>query len=121
MNIKEVSKKLDISSHTLRYYEKIGLISIKRSSNSSIRVYSNKDVIDLEYIIGLKKIGFSLEEIKVYLDLKKEDFDTLTKRRDLLEIQWRKVEIQIKQLNNIRNSILEKLDCIKERIDEYDD
>ena len=113
--IKEVSEKLNLSQHTLRYYEKIGIIKIGRRGSSNIREYMKKDIELLEYIKALKNIGFSLDDIKSYIFLKKNDKSTLSKRKKILKEQHIKITEQINFLTHIKSTIESKMSCIDNR------
>lgn len=113
--IKEVSERLNLSQHTLRYYEKIEMIKMDRRGSSNIREYREKDIELLEYIKALKGIGFSLEDIKIYILLKKNDKSTLSDRRKILEEQHIKITEQIDFLVHIRSTIEKKMSCIDNR------
>lgn len=113
--IKEVSERLNLSQYTLRYYEKIGIMSIRRRGTTNIREYTKKDIQMLEYIKALKNIGFTLEDIKAYTILKKNDKITLAERRELLNVQRIKITEQIDFLMNIRSTIENKITCIDNR------
>lgn len=110
--IKETAAILSISPHTLRYYEKIGVIEIRRRKTGGIREYTEGDIRWLEYIVALKKIGFSLEEIKTYTMLKRRDRETLGKRRELMSTHLTKIKEQIDFLNDIKISVEDKIACI---------
>lgn len=62
-SIKEVSQLLGIAKDTLRYYDRIGMVSPSRETNS-YRRYSKDDLVDLMNIQIMQYAGFSLEEIK---------------------------------------------------------
>ena len=66
MTIKEVEDLLDIPRATVRFYEKEGLISPTRGSNS-YRDYNEEDVANLKKIIIFRKLGISVEDIKKLL------------------------------------------------------
>lgn len=66
-SIGELANKLEINKETIRYYEKIGLLSEARRNENRYRIYSNEDVEKLKFIIIMKKFGFSLKEIKILL------------------------------------------------------
>ncbi len=63
MEIKEVERLLGISRSNIRFYEKEGLIAPERSENN-YRHYSEADVAMLRKIIVLRKVGFTVEEIR---------------------------------------------------------
>ncbi len=66
MTIGDISSKTGLSIHTLRYYEKEGLIfPIKRLKNNT-RDFTDADLKWIEFIICLKNTGMSLKTIKEY-------------------------------------------------------
>ena len=60
--ISELAAQLDISPRTIRFYEKKGLISPRRTPGNQ-RVYTPKDRARLKLILRGKRFGFSLDEI----------------------------------------------------------
>lgn len=62
-SIQEISKKLGMSKDTLRYYDRIGIVTPSRKDNR-YRRYSRDDLIDLMNIQIMKYADFSLDEIK---------------------------------------------------------
>ncbi len=65
--IDEMSKFTGVSKHTLRYYEKIGLIvPTKRNPNNNYRYYSYTHLKRIKLIQELKNMNFSLKEIEYY-------------------------------------------------------
>lgn len=67
MKIGEVSKEYNISVETLRFYGKAGLLVPERINN--IRFYSENDIKKLKEILEMKKLMFTLDEIKGILQL----------------------------------------------------
>ena len=67
MTIKEVEQQLGLSRTTIRFYERENLITPKRDGNT-YREYSEEDVAVLKKIVILRKLGFSIEEIKDFLE-----------------------------------------------------
>lgn len=62
MRIGELETRSGASRHTLRYYEKIGLISPSRRTNN-YRAYTAQTLQDVEFIQHAQSMGFSLSEI----------------------------------------------------------
>ena len=62
-SIQEVSNKTGLTAHTLRYYEKEGLISGVERSQGGFRQYSDEDLEWLGLICCLKNTGMPLQEI----------------------------------------------------------
>lgn len=63
MDIKEVENVLSVTRANIRYYEKEGLISPTRKQNN-YRDYSDEDIAELKKVLVLRKIGFSVKEIR---------------------------------------------------------
>jgi DNA-binding transcriptional MerR regulator len=52
---------------TLRFYDKEGLLAPSQHSDAGYRLYTDEDLVDLQQILALKFLGFSLDEIKAIL------------------------------------------------------
>ncbi len=66
--IQEASRLSGLSEHTLRYYEKIGLLHpISRDASSGHRLYGADDVTTLQSLSYLSACGFSISEMRRYL------------------------------------------------------
>jgi DNA-binding transcriptional MerR regulator len=63
MNIKQFSILTNISPHTLRYYEKMGLLKQIERNTSGHRNFTQKDVVWVEFIKRLKETGMPLKQI----------------------------------------------------------
>jgi MerR family redox-sensitive transcriptional activator SoxR len=63
INIREMSKRSSVPAATLRYYEKLGLITSERESSGSHRRYNGATLHRITYITLAQRAGFSLEEI----------------------------------------------------------
>lgn len=87
MNISEVSKITGLTSDTLRYYEKIGLVENIERSPGGKRMYSEQDINHLNFITCMKKAGCSLDVIKRYMSLFERGSETVDERVELLESQ----------------------------------
>ena len=70
MKIGELSKKSGLSAHTLRYYEKQGLLQVSGRSESNYRIYSLEDLATAKFIKRSRDMGFSLEEVDVFLSIR---------------------------------------------------
>ena len=70
MKIGEFSRQLGVSTDTLRYYEKHGLLTPSSRSAVGYRFYSEDDYKQMAFILRAKNVGFSLAEIKELLQIK---------------------------------------------------
>jgi DNA-binding transcriptional MerR regulator len=98
MNIKEFTKKTGLSAHTLRYYEKIGLMSNIKRDARGYRFYQQRDVIWVDFIQKLKITGMSLNDIRKYFTLIQQGDKTISTRKKLLENHCLKVKNELEKL-----------------------
>lgn len=56
-----------VSIRTLRYYDRVGLLTPSYHTEAGYRLYTDEDLVSLQYILALKFLGFSLEEIQACL------------------------------------------------------
>lgn len=114
-SISQISKKLDISKDTLRYYDKIKLISPLRSENQ-YRYYTEDDLMNLIYIQVMKFAGFSLDDIKRVIENKNNidhTSDCMVDTIRLLEEKKEQTIVQIEVLQKILELISISIEVIK--------
>ncbi len=70
MKISELAAQTGLSSHTIRFYEKHGLISASERSAAGYRYYNAADVRRAEFVKTARHIGFSLEDIGQLLSIR---------------------------------------------------
>jgi DNA-binding transcriptional MerR regulator len=109
----QVSKMTGLSIHTLRYYERIGLISGVNRDANGYRQYSESDITWLEFLIRLRVMGMPISDMKQYTDLRSQGSSTATERRELLEIYQNKVINQMKELKKTLTKIEDKISYFK--------
>lgn len=83
-SIGEVAKKLNVSIHTLRYYEKEGLVpSLKRDHNGN-RIYTESEIQWIYMIRCLRDTGMPIQNIKKYIVLFQQGKKTIPQRQEIL-------------------------------------
>ncbi|WP_025562395.1 MerR family transcriptional regulator [Psychromonas sp. SP041] len=97
MNIKKFSQVTKVSAHTLRYYEKIGLLKNIARNSSGHRWFTEKEVLWIEFIKRLKETGMSLEHIAHYADLREQGNITSDCRMKMLEQHALTLEAKIEE------------------------
>jgi len=70
MKIGAFASQLGVSTDTLRYYEKHGLLMTTTRTQAGYRDYSQADIRQMKFILRAKNVGFSLSEIKELLQIK---------------------------------------------------
>ena len=115
--IQDVATELGVTTRTIRFYEVKGLLDPQRVG--TMRVYSRREVGRLRLILRGKRLGFSLREIKEFLDL--YDADTLhlsqtrrllervTERMDALEAQREALDQTLGELRDIVTQCRERI------------
>lgn len=104
-SIGQVAAKTGLTVHTLRYYEKEGLLPFVRKSSSGLRMFSDNDLGWLSIIECLKKTGMPLKGIKQYIDWFREGDSTLPQRLEMFKQQQLKVLAQIEQFQKYLQKI----------------
>ncbi|MGT2929240.1 MerR family transcriptional regulator [Streptococcus dentasini] len=104
-----------LSIHTLRYYEKEGLLSPKRDEGGR-RYYDENDYRWLQFIQRLKRVGMPIKEIKIYSDLRLQGDATYQERLELLETHLKVLDSNIAELLENREKLLEKIEFYKGEI-----
>lgn len=95
------SERLNLSPHTLRYYEKDGLIPrIGRKENGQ-RVYTETDIVWLQVVQCLRKSVMSVANIREYNKLTLQGNDTIAQRKELVLRQREIIEAQIKEYQEL--------------------
>lgn len=84
MTIREIAAKTNMSTDTLRYYERIGLLPPVPRNAAGIRNYDEYFVNFINFIKKLKASGMSLEHIIDYIRLAEKGDATIQERKKLL-------------------------------------
>ena len=106
MKIGLFAQKVNLSAHTLQYYEKRGLIKVDRDQSSQ-RSYNENDLAWVQFIQRLKDTGMHLKDIHRYADLRyqgdsslKERLEILHKHRSFVKEQIKNWQISLKKLDH---------------------
>lgn len=100
-SIGEFSKIVGLSEHTLRFYEREGLIKVNRDDNN-VRIYSDENKLWVESLLHLKNTGMSLKDMKQFFLWGSMGDETVEKRLALLKDHRKKV---VEEFNKIRQSL----------------
>ncbi|WP_053954974.1 MerR family transcriptional regulator [Inediibacterium massiliense] len=103
--IGELSSLFNISTDTLRYYDKIGLLKPDYDQKNGYRYYSIRNFFKLSRILFLKQLDISLEDIKKYMNHK--NIDNLLK---LLKDKEEEIDEKINQFINLKKKIHNKIE-----------
>ncbi|PKU24939.1 MerR family transcriptional regulator [Telmatospirillum siberiense] len=85
MKIGELAKRSGLSAHTIRYYERIGLLPYADRDRSRQRDYDASILVWIEFLGRLKTTGMPIREMLRYAALRARGKGTEAERRELLE------------------------------------
>ena len=111
MSVQEVQTLTGFSGHTLRYYEKAGLMvnPVSRAANGHRR-YSDEDVYWLRFLHRLRETGMPIANIRRYAELARAGEATVNQRLALLEAHREAVHQHLQQTAEFLGSIERKID-----------
>ena len=119
--IREVCKKTGLSAHTLRYYEKEGLLTDIGRSAGGFRQYSEEDLEWLGLICCLKNTGMSLREIARFVHLAQQGDDTLKDRVALLREHRDNMIARMADMQRNLDKVTRKLNFFSEKLRAYEE
>lgn len=102
--IKDISEQLGISAHTVRFYEKEGMLTIPRNEHG-IRVFDEPCIDRLKTIVHYRRVGMSLEDIRAIL----AEFYNHQLSTELLEKTRHTLEKQIADLQETHHFLMQKI------------
>lgn len=103
LKISELGSITGLSPHTIRFYEKHGLIEASQRSDAGYRYYTTADVRRAEFVKSARNIGFSLDDIAQLLSIRVDKSShscqevTEITRHKLDEVNARIAELEIMQ------------------------
>jgi len=103
--VKEIADMAGVSVRTLHHYDRIGLLNPREIRENGYRYYSEENVIELQQILFLKELDFSLDTIKEMMsDSRFRGVGALTKQRKLLKIKRDRLDRIIRTLDETIDS-----------------
>lgn len=110
-SIGSLSARTGCAVETIRYYEKIGLLTPATRSSGQQRRYLHRQYTQLIFILHARKIGFSLKEIKKLLDLSQSHSDQSDCHEidGLVKRQLNKIREKIKYLQMLEQNLTQQL------------
>ena len=122
--IKEAAEKLNVSIHTLRYYDKEGLTPFIKKDENGVRKYTEEDLEWIRLLISLRDIDMPISNIREYINLFLQGDKTIEQRRELM-IRYRdyvrkKVQGIMSNLELASKKLFQYDEAIADLIDDED-
>jgi DNA-binding transcriptional MerR regulator len=117
--IGEISRLVDLSQRTIRYYEEIGLLHSVRRIENGKRLYTDHDVRRLKFINRLKVLGLSLAEMveleKIYRK-QRNNREILPKLLEILDERAGQIDERVAQLVALKKEIREYQQRLRNKV-----
>ena len=120
-SIQEVSSRTGLTTHTLRYYEKEGLLTGVERSPGGFRQYTDEDLEALGLICCLKNTGMSLQEIARFVNLTHQGDQTLEERVEMLRRHRENVVERMAEMQRYLDKVTWKVNFFSEKLREYEE
>jgi len=104
-SIGEVADLANVSTDTLRYYEKIELFPPINRTSAGIRSYSEKDLSRVRFIRRAQKMNFSLKEIADMLKMRDDPQNAREEIRELTQQKLNEINTHLRELEKMRNEL----------------
>ncbi|WP_167568594.1 MerR family transcriptional regulator [Brevibacillus migulae] len=98
LTIQQVAERTGLTVHTLRYYERVGLMDhVARASNGHRR-YTENDLDWISFLQCLRATNMPIAEMKQFFNLAQLGKTNYTERRQLLELHAKRMRDQLEQI-----------------------
>lgn len=109
LTITEVAKRTGLTAYTLRYYERIGLISSVARATGGQRRYAASDMDWLDFLLRLRETGMPIQGMLAFARLRSEGNVTAGARREMLEAHRAAVLAQVRALQQSEKVLQAKI------------
>ena len=118
LTISDAARISGVTAHTLRYYERAGLLDPVDRAQSGHRRYAEEDLARIRFLAKLRSTGMPIRQIREYADLMRAGDDTHQARMTLLEAHREAVRAQLAETERNLELITYKIDYYRERLAE---
>jgi DNA-binding transcriptional MerR regulator len=114
VSIAQVALRTGLSAHTLRYYERIGLIAAVPRAPGGQRRYAAADMGWLAFLLRLRETGMSIQGMQAFARLRSQGDASVGERREMLEAHLAALKLQM-------NALAQSADALAQKISHYAD
>jgi len=118
MTIAEAAERTGLTAHTLRYYEREGLLlnGVGRSARGHRR-YTERDIAWIALVTRLRATGMPIREVRRYADLVRQGEGNEAERLDILRAHRKRVLDQLIEVTEHLTAIDQKIALYTERLE----
>jgi len=122
LTIAQVAEATGLSTHTLRYYERIGLLDSVQRRDNGHRVFRAEDMTWLAFLLRLRETGMPIAQMQRYAALRRQGdtLESVSARRRMLELHAAALEAELRARAETLAVLREKLviyDGIRTRVE----
>lgn len=110
LNITEVAARTGLSAHTLRYYERAGLLAPVARAPGGQRRYAVADLEWIGFLLRLRETRMSIGQMQRFARLRSEGTASTAERRQMLETHLQEVEASIKAMQDAARALQVKIE-----------
>mgnify|MGYP006324403351 CR=1 FL=1 len=110
LTIKEVAQRTGLTAHTLRYYERAGLIAPVTRAPGGQRCYAVSDMDWIGFLLRLKATRMPIAQMRLFARLRGIGQATVRERRQLLESHLAEVQTSIELMQHSAQVLQEKIE-----------
>jgi DNA-binding transcriptional MerR regulator len=116
LTIAQAAEESGLSAHTLRYWERAGLLAPVTRNGSGHRRYAEQDLERIKFLIRLRATGMPIRQVRRYAELANRGDDTEEERLELLEAHRGAVRAHLEETAAHLELIDWKIDLYRERL-----
>ena len=109
-SIQIMASRCGMTAHTLRYYERIGLIQPVRRGRNGHRLYSDQDGQWLAFLKSMRATQMSIQEMKRYAELREGGNNRADEQRKILENHRASLQVRIADLQNAEALLTQRIE-----------
>lgn len=119
MNSKQVAEMFDLTTDTIRYYERVGVIpAIKRDKNG-YRVYTKRDLNWIFLAKSLRRAGVSIESLIEFATLAQLDGNVEEAQKQILKDQLQEIEKKLQEMAKTKELLQYKIETYDDHIAKF--
>lgn len=121
MNIKQAAGIFALTTDTLRYYEKVGVIPPVSRNKSGYREYQTNDLNWIYLAKSLRKAGLPIESLVEFATLAqlRDMQDVEEAQKQILQRQLEEVEVKLAEMKQVQELLIYKIDTYDEHLAQF--
>lgn len=110
MHVNKIAKSAMVSTDTIRYYTRIGLLKPRKCETNGYWEYGQKDLRRLNFILGARQLGFSLTDIKKVISEATKGNSPCPMVRDLISLRLKETEKLFREAEALRSRMQDAIE-----------